>query len=728
MNAYPDNTQKLYGYEKTYISDLMGDLNELLKRTQETLQPLIPKPKLADKLLLKPPFRFVHDIFTALIAATGFAKGLYTDYELDSANIKEKHQKLQFLDKMIDCTGQCHGREIDVRSAKIVAGLEPENTNLFLVELAAAASNSSLDWAGAVQKTLATYPALPETIAGNGGAAPVEAKQGAKQEAKRETTPPTKEMAKETPAKVDSEAKEAQDKARAEEKAKERERAKRAKEEREKQEQAENQRRESERTAESKPSSAGSSSRPSSNSKATREDNNASEWAAQIKECNTDIERTKDVIEKIITKPKMSAKLLGKPPFRFLHDIISEMTRTTGFAEGLYSGDELDSNAIKEKQPKIDYLQKIISLASVHLNVEIEVKPAKIVAGLEPEDTNKFLQLLAIAAKAGNSAAAVQRVLSGDITLRPVNSAESKSKRAPRVEQPVPVEAKKEEKKESKADSSSTTVTGGSGPMKPLAVTGMDEDGDLRSQGKENEEDDLKPGTANRTARPTTARRRPPKLKENVKEVGRLVRDDKVAPTVGIMKDGDNADSDDDNNDGDNNNRSSSVITDDGGSHGRLVRNILKDQTADEEANRKSKEDEDNKEDGGIRLGKRRKSFKEKTKGGTSTAAEINELRQAIQKICQATNPVGKCIEYVYEDMESMARELESWKKEYESKCVVLEEEKKKSEDALQPLNLQLVEVEEQIKEQVHKINTLKATITKNEEKTLKLLRLVVTA
>ena len=111
------------------------------------------------------------------------------------------------------------------------------------------------------------------------------------------------------------------------------------------------------------------------------------------------MERTKDAIEKLISKPKMSAKLLSKPPFRFLHDIVSEITRTSGFAEGLYMDEELDSNNIKEKQQKIDYLQKIISCVSCQLNIEIEAKPAKIVAGLEPDDTNKFLQLLAIAVK-----------------------------------------------------------------------------------------------------------------------------------------------------------------------------------------------------------------------------------------------------------------------------------------------------------------------------------------
>jgi TRAF3-interacting protein 1 len=192
----------------------MGDVNELIKKTQDTLQPLISKPKLAEKLLLKPPFRFLHDIFTALISSTGFARGLYTDYELDSANIKEKHQKLQFLDKMIFCTGQCHGKEIDVRSTKIVAGLEPEHTNIFLVELALAASNPNLDWGGAVQRTLGAYPALPETLAGASSNVSADGKQEAKQEAK--------ESAKEATEKdEDTAAREAEEKARAEERARE---------------------------------------------------------------------------------------------------------------------------------------------------------------------------------------------------------------------------------------------------------------------------------------------------------------------------------------------------------------------------------------------------------------------------------------------------------------------------------------------------------------------------
>ncbi|KAF1771813.1 TRAF3-interacting protein 1 [Phytophthora cactorum] len=139
----------------------MGDsLETLIARTQEQLQPLIAKPKLADKLLAKPPFRFLHDVFTAVTQSTGFAKGLYNDFESGSANLKDKPQKTAFLDKMIVCVGQCLGEDVDVRSSKIVAGLEPENTNLLLQSLAQAAKDTSLDWNKAVQTALAKIPSL----------------------------------------------------------------------------------------------------------------------------------------------------------------------------------------------------------------------------------------------------------------------------------------------------------------------------------------------------------------------------------------------------------------------------------------------------------------------------------------------------------------------------------------------------------------------------------------
>lgn len=85
----------------------------------------------------------------------------------------------------------------------------------------------------------------------------------------------------------------------------------------------------------------------------------------------------------LIAKPKMTEKLLSKPPFRFLHDIITSITTTTGFGEGLFNADELDAASITDKQAKINYLEKIFLLVSICVGSTIDVRAAKVVAGLE---------------------------------------------------------------------------------------------------------------------------------------------------------------------------------------------------------------------------------------------------------------------------------------------------------------------------------------------------------
>jgi TRAF3-interacting protein 1 len=77
------------------------------------------------------------------------------------------------------------------------------------------------------------------------------------------------------------------------------------------------------------------------------------------------INDVKEKIGSLIAKPKMTDKLLSKPPFRFLHDTISAVCKTTGFAEGLYNETEMDSAAISEKNAKIAYLEKIFNLVGI---------------------------------------------------------------------------------------------------------------------------------------------------------------------------------------------------------------------------------------------------------------------------------------------------------------------------------------------------------------------------
>ena len=42
------------------------------QETAQMYESLIQKPKMTQKLLTKPPFRYIHDIYTATCAVTGY--------------------------------------------------------------------------------------------------------------------------------------------------------------------------------------------------------------------------------------------------------------------------------------------------------------------------------------------------------------------------------------------------------------------------------------------------------------------------------------------------------------------------------------------------------------------------------------------------------------------------------------------------------------------------------
>ncbi len=56
---------------------------------------------------------------------------------------------------------------------------------------------------------------------------------------------------------------------------------------------------------------------------------------------------------------------------------------------------------MNERDQKVNFLGKMIALVEFMTNEKLDVKPAKIVAGLEPEKTNEFLQAMFKAATSG---------------------------------------------------------------------------------------------------------------------------------------------------------------------------------------------------------------------------------------------------------------------------------------------------------------------------------------
>ncbi|XP_015678727.1 TRAF3-interacting protein 1 [Protobothrops mucrosquamatus] len=135
--------------------------SSVVRRTQELLGRVIRKPPLTERLLSKPPFRYLHDVIGEVIRSTGFMKGLYTEAEMKSDNVKDKDAKIIFLQKAIDVVIMVTGEYLAVKPARVVAGHEPERTNEFLQAIAKCCLNK-LSSDEAVQKVLAEEKAIKE--------------------------------------------------------------------------------------------------------------------------------------------------------------------------------------------------------------------------------------------------------------------------------------------------------------------------------------------------------------------------------------------------------------------------------------------------------------------------------------------------------------------------------------------------------------------------------------
>jgi predicted RNase H-like nuclease (RuvC/YqgF family) len=95
--------------------------------------------------------------------------------------------------------------------------------------------------------------------------------------------------------------------------------------------------------------------------------------------------------------------------------------------------------------------------------------------------------------------------------------------------------------------------------------------------------------------------------------------------------------------------------------------------------------------------------------GGGFSEQDVEFMKKAIQVLCQSTNPLGKSIDYVSDDVDSMSKEYEHWRKEAIQCTADLEEQKKITDEVIQPLQHQLAELEEKIREQQSKVTSMRS-------------------
>ncbi|KAK6098117.1 hypothetical protein MT418_002175 [Batrachochytrium dendrobatidis] len=501
--------------------------------------------------------------------------------------------------------------------------------------------------------------------------------------------------------------------------------------------------------------------------------------------------KTIDILARVIKKPPLTQKLLAKPPFRYLHDIFSELIRLCAFVPGLYSEAEMNSENIKDKEAKVQYLTKMIDCIGIATGLEIRANPLKIVAGLEPEETNAFLQLIGkVLIKKVDTKNAIARVLAGEHQGKKSVSAPTKTDTPPTVSKSVSEgdQAKKLQNSEVQKDipvkvhaapaAHSETIglkghneTGHQAPAaqsskpgqsshiqketspaiqhisstdklqepansKPPPVLSPAKPADREQpQVLENSEsfsktvpvdssteelaNDSNPdhrfpqATIRRRERPISARPAPPKQRPPQVAIEKTLVDSPAIITDGKQKD-------DDDDDfvvkameslqpkpaiG------SGLTLSADEKHGGLVQRILQ--------TKKNLEGE--LEDTTIKRDTAATPKDPKSKA----IKDIGQLRESIQLLCQSTNPLGKTMDYMQEDVDSMNKEFDEWRLQSQSFKVIYEAEAKSTLDSLKPLELQLKTIEESIELQYEKIATVKATIIQNDVSIQKILKAI---
>lgn len=104
---------------------------------------------------------------------------------------------------------------------------------------------------------------------------------------------------------------------------------------------------------------------------------------------------------------------------------------------------------------------------------------------------------------------------------------------------------------------------------------------------------------------------------------------------------------------------------------------------------------------------------------------KIEKLQESIQTLTKSANPLGKIMDYIQEDLDSMQKELYRWKQENIQHTMALKHEKEITDRTVEPLKLQLKSLDQTINDQMDVIAMVKANVIRNDKRIVSMLHSV---
>uniref|UniRef100_A0A2S2PN62 TRAF3-interacting protein 1 n=1 Tax=Schizaphis graminum TaxID=13262 RepID=A0A2S2PN62_SCHGA len=455
-------------------------------------------------------------------------------------------------------------------------------------------------------------------------------------------------------------------------------------------------------------------------------------------------------LSKYINKPQLTEKLLNKPPFKFLHDIVTNVIQSTGYLTGVFTDEEMISTNVTTKETKIKFLEKLITAIQSTTNKTISARPSKIVAGLEVTKTLELLIAIVFGIETKNKEVKEQN--SANTKTKKPETTKINQNKTKLLEKTKSIEKKVKEnidhdsqKKIQKSDSMESSVAKNdesniiemdttTKPVGEFTVKPVDEEiksiVDSSVKTEELNENKLQSTFKSKLEKKDTESLEKTNSEENslrklseTHDISKPLRPKSSRPPAPnrrpqsntyaeIPKHSDNffSKNDDKINDIDDNIVTIEVLSDNKSNYdsytqedgqGHLVSQILQTQI---EFNTKKKTDSSKIEWEG-------KSAKDQE----MLTKEMDTIRQFIQDITKSANPLSKLINNMQENIDQMNRELNYWKNFTEKTNEKLDIQQRLAEEKIKPMVMLLEKLTTEVKDELEMMDYCKANIMKNK-------------